>query len=90
MDLLQSNGFWEDLVDSGGSREYILSMPASEIPLETMDSSDVRNLDKELNEYVGADAKGHRELRSSLSSIPSQGLIRSLSTYTDSGRLYET
>ena len=49
MDLLQRKGFWEDLVDCGGSREYILSMPVSDPSLHSMDSADRKMLTSELN-----------------------------------------
>jgi len=84
VNLLQQNGFWEDLVSCGGSREYILSMSASDYTLERIDSSEKRALHAELNEHK----KKHRELRSSLSSInTTTSMIRSMSTYTESGAM---
>ena len=100
MNLLQEKGFWEDLVDRGGSREYILSMPVSDPSLNRLDSSGRRNLTSELNEYSSskksefneqtpAKKRGHKDIRSSLSSISANpSLIRSLSTYTDSGACF--
>jgi len=87
VNLLQENGYWEDLVSCGGSREYILSMPVSDPTLERIDSSGRRNLTSELNEHT-AKKRGHRDVRSSLSSInTSANLIRSMSTYTESGAM---
>jgi len=82
VELLQKKGFWEDLVDCGGSREYILSMPASEPALVAMGSIDKRALHSELNEHT----KKSQEIRSSLSRLPSRsGVIRTLSAFTESG-----
>jgi len=82
VELLQKKGFWDDLVDCGGSREYILSMPASEPALVAMGSIDKRALQSELNEH----SKKSQEIRSSLSRLPSRiGIIRTLSAFTESG-----
>lgn len=86
MALLQSKGYWEDLVNCGGSREYILSMSESDVPFERMDSHDKRTLQSELNEHSSSKKKGRKDVRSSLSSINTgTNMIRSMSAFTDTG-----
>lgn len=86
MDLLQQNGFWEDLVDCGGSREYIMSMPASDLVVDNMGKSDIRSLQSELNEHNVSKKGKHKEVRSSLGNINAgKGLIRTLSAITETG-----
>eukprot|EP00210_Caulerpa_lentillifera_P001750 g1680.t1 len=83
VDLLKKKSYWNDLVECGGSREYILSMPVSDPSLQRLDTSDREHLQAELNEFRRI---GLRAVRSSLSSISGDTrLIRTMSSLNDKG-----
>eukprot|EP00210_Caulerpa_lentillifera_P006951 g6646.t1 len=83
VDLLQGKAYWDDLVECGGSREYILSMPVSDPTLQKLDTFGRMNLQEELNEFT---KRSHRDIRSGLSSITVDShMIRSMSTVNNRG-----
>lgn len=85
VELLKRKQYWNDLVKCGGSREYILSMPVSDLTLERLDTFGKQNLQEELNEFRN---QRHASVRSDLSSISiDTQLIRSMSATNDKGEL---
>eukprot|EP00210_Caulerpa_lentillifera_P001725 g1657.t1 len=83
VDFLKKKSYWDDLVECGGSREYILSMPVSDMSGSTPRSFGRDRFQAELNEWVKS---SHPEITSGLSSITlDTQLIKSMSTVNRRG-----
>ncbi|GMH33051.1 hypothetical protein BSKO_00885 [Bryopsis sp. KO-2023] len=55
---LQDKAFWKNLMNIGGSREYVLSLPESNPKIRKMRTMDRQVLSKELNEFCTTTPQG--------------------------------